>query len=72
MIVGSGPRKVPYGWLTQTTRIREHDPLTGDKDFKVYASAVGVIVDGPLQLVAVHSTSGVPDEPTLTVQACGS
>lgn len=71
-IVGSGPQRVPYGQFSQTIRIREHDPLTGDKDFKVYASGVGVIVDGTLQLVAVHSTSGVPDQPTLTLQACGS
>ena len=71
-IVGAGPQRVPYGQFSQAIRVREHDPLTGDKDFKVYASGVGVIVDATLQLVAVHSTSGTPDEPTLTAQACGS
>ena len=71
-IVGSGPLTVPYGRFSQTVRVREFDPLTGDKDFKVYAAGVGVIVDGPLELVAVNHTSGVPPQPTLTLQACGN
>jgi hypothetical protein len=71
-IVGSGPREVPFGRFSRTIRIREYDPLTGDKDFKVYASGVGVIVDGPLQLTELKSTSGAPEQPTLTLQACGS
>ena len=71
-IVGAGPWTVPFGRFTETIRIRENDPLTGDKDHKVHAAGVGIIVDGILQLVDVRSTSGAPDLPSISVQNCGT
>lgn len=71
-IVGSGPRVVPFGRFTETIRIREHDPLGGGKDFKIHAFNTGIIVDGPLELVDINSTSGAPPLPTITAQFCGS
>ena len=70
-IVGVGPVTVPFGTFSNTIRIREFDPLTGDKDHKVHAAGVGIIVDGVLRLTEVHHTSGAPDQPTLTLQQCG-
>ena len=71
-IVGIGPITVPFDRFAETIRIREFDPLTGEEDYKVHASGVGIIIDGILQLVDVNQTSGVPELPTLTVQQCGS
>jgi len=51
-IVGIGPVTVPAGTFTETIRIREFDPLTGDKDRKVFAAGVGTIIDGVLSLVS--------------------
>lgn len=49
-IVGSGPRDVPAGSFSETIRVRESNPLDGDKGYKVFAKGVGIIVDGPLTL----------------------
>jgi hypothetical protein len=70
-IVGIGPVTVPFGRFTNTIRIREFDPLSGDKDRKVHAAGVGIIIDGVLSLTEIHQTAGVPDQPTLTLQQCG-
>ena len=70
-IVGIGPFEVPFGRFAETIRIREFDPLTGDKDHKIHAAGFGIIVDGPLQLVGINQTTGAPPLPTLTVQSCG-
>ena len=70
-IVGIGPVAVPFATFSNTIRIREFDPLTGDKDRKVHAAGVGIIIDGVLTLNAIHHTAGVPDQPTLTHQQCG-
>jgi hypothetical protein len=70
-IVGIGPVTVPFGTFTNTIRIREFDPLSGDKDHKVHAAGVGIIIDGVLTLTEIHHTAGVPDQPTLTLQQCG-
>ena len=51
-IVGSGPVTVPAGRFTDTVRILERNPLDGDFDFKVYAGGVGIVIDGPLELVS--------------------
>ena len=40
-IVGIGPITVPAGTFTETIRIREFDPLTAEKDRKVFAAGVG-------------------------------
>lgn len=47
-IVGIGP----IGGFRETVRIRESNPLDGDKGFKVFARGVGIVVDGPLSLVS--------------------
>jgi hypothetical protein len=70
-IVGIGPITVPFGRFTEAIRVREFDPLTAEKDHKVYAAGTGVIIDGSLTLTAIHHTAGVPDRPTLTLQQCG-
>ena len=71
-IVGAGPTTVPFGRFEETIRIREFDPLTGDKDHKVHARGVGIIVDGPLELIDVRQTSGTPLLPTITDPQCGT
>jgi hypothetical protein len=70
-IVGIGPLTVPFGGFSNTIRIREFDPLTAEKDHKVYAAGIGVIIDGTLSLTEIHHTAGVPDQPTVTLQQCG-
>lgn len=70
-IVGIGPVEVPFGRFTETIRIREFNPLDGDKGYKVFAASTGLIVDGPLELVDVNQTSGEPEPPIPTDQACG-
>ena len=53
-VVGSGPLKVGDVTYPETIRIREFNPLDGGKGFKVYARNVGLIVDGPVELVSVN------------------
>ena len=50
-VVGTGGATVPAGSFSQTMRVRESNPLDGDKGYKVYAHGVGLIVDGPVELV---------------------
>ncbi|MGD2070672.1 MAG: hypothetical protein PVI57_18510 [Gemmatimonadota bacterium] len=50
-IVGVGPITVAAGTFPVTLRLREYNPLDEEKDYKVFASGVGTIVDGPLALV---------------------
>jgi hypothetical protein len=51
MIVGVGSVTVLAGTFTQTIRVRESNPIDGDKDYKVFAAGTGVIIDGPLELI---------------------
>jgi hypothetical protein len=51
-IVGSGTVTVPAGTFTDTIRVREFNPLDQDKGYKIYARGVGLIVDGPLELIS--------------------
>ena len=44
---------VPAGTFTDTITVRDLNPLDGGKGTKVYARGVGLIEDGPLQLVCV-------------------
>jgi hypothetical protein len=44
---------VPAGTFTDTITVRDFNPLDGSKGTKVYAGGVGLIEDGPLQLVSV-------------------
>ncbi|HET8622160.1 MAG TPA: hypothetical protein VFM14_01225 [Gemmatimonadales bacterium] len=70
-IVGIGPIEVPFGQFIETIRIREFNPLDGAKDYKIHAAGTGIIVDGPLTLDELNQTSGVPEQPIPTDQACG-
>ncbi len=70
-IVGIGPVEVPFGRFTETIRIREFNPLDGGKDYKIHAAGTGIIVDGPLALEDLNQTSGIPEQPMPTDQACG-
>lgn len=58
-IVGAGPASVPYGDfdLDETIRVREFNPLDGDLGFKVFAADVGLIVDGPAELVSFETVA---------------
>jgi hypothetical protein len=50
-IVGSGTVEVPAGTFHDTIRVREFNPLDGDKGYKEYARGVGLITDSTLVLV---------------------
>ncbi|ABS27723.1 hypothetical protein [Anaeromyxobacter sp. Fw109-5] len=56
-VVGIGPVTVPFGTFGETIRLREYNPLDGDKGFKVFAAGVGMIVDGPAELVDLVGSS---------------
>jgi hypothetical protein len=50
-IVGTGTITVPFGTFNDTIRVREVNPLDGDKGYKIYALGVGLIQDGPVSLI---------------------
>ena len=51
-IVATGrTTRVPAGTFRDTIRVRDVNPLDGSSGIKVYAPGVGLIVDGPLELV---------------------
>lgn len=54
-IVGIGPVRVPLDTYEDTLRLREYNPLDGDKGYKVFAYGVGMILDGPAELVSLSS-----------------
>lgn len=43
---------VPAGTFTNTIRVRDFNPLDGSKGIKIYAPRVGIIRDGPLDLIS--------------------
>jgi hypothetical protein len=49
-VVGAGPATVEAGYFPLTIRLRESNPLDGDKGHKVFAHGVGMIIDGPVEL----------------------
>jgi len=51
-IVGSGPADAPAGFFTETIRVRETNPLEGDKGYEIFAAGVDTIIDGPTALVS--------------------
>jgi hypothetical protein len=51
-IVGSGPVTVPAGTFLEAIRMREFNPLDEEKDYKWYGRDVGILIDGPLELVS--------------------
>lgn len=70
-IVGIGPWEVPAGRFTRTIRVREFNPLDGDKGYKVFAAGTGLIQDGPAALDGVSQMSGTPSGVVPTEQECG-
>ena len=42
---------VPAGTFTDTITVRDFNPLDGSRGTKVYAPGVGLIIDGPLDLI---------------------
>jgi hypothetical protein len=42
---------VPAGTFADTITVRDFNPLDGSKGTKIYAPHVGLIVDGPLELI---------------------
>jgi hypothetical protein len=51
-IIGSGSETVPAGTFNETIKVRDFNPLDNSKGIKIYASEVGIIRDGPLELVS--------------------
>jgi hypothetical protein len=51
-IVRFGTVKVPAGTFTNAMTVRDFNPLDGSKGTKVYAPNVGLVVDGPLELIS--------------------
>jgi hypothetical protein len=51
-IVGTGAVATPFKTFDDTIRVREANPIDGDKGYKAYARRVGLIVDGPLSLIS--------------------
>lgn len=71
-IVGVGPVEVPFGTFTENIRLREFNPLDGDKGYKVFAAGTGLVIDGPLELVDFTEGAATPGPPTISEQVCGS
>ena len=44
--------RVPVDTFTNTITVRDFNPLDGSKGTKVYAPGVGLIKDGPLDLIS--------------------
>jgi hypothetical protein len=51
-VVGSGPVEVPAGAFRDAIRVKELNPLDGDRGLKVFARGVGLVIDGAVQLVS--------------------
>ena len=71
-IVGIGPVSVPFGTFTETIRVREFDPMDGEKGYKVFAAGMGLIIDEVLELVDFDESAAAPAGPIPTDQACGN
>lgn len=71
-IVGIGPVTVPFDSFDETIRVREFNPLDGGKGFKIFGAEVGLLVDGPVELVDFVGGASTPGPPTITTQTCGS
>jgi hypothetical protein len=54
-VVGSGPVEVPAGTFPDAIRVKECNPLDGDRGVKVFARGVGLVIDGTVKLVSQTS-----------------
>jgi hypothetical protein len=52
-IMRTGTATLPDGTVVNTITVRDFNPLDGSRGTKVYAEGVGLIQDGPLQLLRV-------------------
>jgi hypothetical protein len=58
-VVGLGEvTEVPAGTYEDTATLLDRNPLDGSQDEKVYASGVGLIVDGPTRMTEFTPGSG--------------
>lgn len=53
---------VPAGTFTNTLRVRDVNPLDGDFGIKIYAPDVGIIRDGPVDLISLTGPTSSSDE----------
>lgn len=44
--------KTPAGTFSNALRVRDFNPLDGSSGIKVYAPGVGLVIDGPLELIS--------------------
>jgi hypothetical protein len=44
--------KTPAGTFTDAIRVRDFNPLDGSSGIKAYAAGVGLVIDGPLELIS--------------------
>jgi hypothetical protein len=44
--------KTPAGTFTNALRVRDFNPLDGSSGIKAYAPGVGLVIDGPLELIS--------------------
>ncbi len=51
-IVGIGPVNVLGQTFDDAIRLREFNPLDGDKGYKIFVPGIGMVVDGPAELVS--------------------
>ena len=70
-IVGSGPVQTPFGSFSETLRVREFNPLDGDKGYKVFALDMGLVIDGPVRLTEFVDDAPDGGDPIPTDQTCG-
>jgi hypothetical protein len=52
-VTRTGTTTLPDGTVVNTITVRDFNPLDGSRGTKVYGEGVGLIEDGPLQLVSV-------------------
>jgi len=50
-VVGLGPFETDFGEFEDAIRTREYNPLDEEKEYKVYAPGVGLVVDAEVELV---------------------
>jgi hypothetical protein len=56
-ILGRASVSVPAGTFDNSLRVRDVNLLDGSVDYKYYARGVGLVIDGPLQLLRYRQES---------------
>lgn len=52
-IVGTGPITVMGQTFDDAIRLREFNPLDGGKGYKIFVPGIGMVIDGPVELVSL-------------------